>query len=237
MKVWTSRYVATAALGVIALGGLAACSDDEPAGSTTNGVADMDPAKALEAAHAATRELDDVTYRGSTTVTGPSGALRGTGELVVTADDRCQSTFQHKGKGKLITRTVGTRIFVYADVAMMRGPLAYDNDKVASLKGKWQATPRPSSRACDLAELLPGPGKFSTFEDAGTGDVDGTPVRLFTGQDDDASVMTVAIATEGEPLVLTVETSRGGQSRFTLVEHDSGVAIEEPPEAKVVNAS
>lgn len=211
------------------------CGGDPPAAET--GIEGLEPEAALQAAHDAMRALDDVTYRGTTTVTGPAGPLAGTGELVVTADGTCQASFEHTARGALVTRTVGNTVYVFADVAMMRGPLRYDAEKVARLRGRWQAAPRPSSRACDLAELLPDEARFDGFEDAGTGEVGGVAVRRFTGADDDGSPMTVSIAADGTPLLLAVATERGGASSFELVAHDSGVEVVAPPEQRVVNTS
>lgn len=222
---------------VLGVSGLAGCGGDEPAELPGGALAGKAPDEVLAASVEAMLELEDVTYRGTTTVTGQSGQLRGTGELVVTADGTCQSTFRSKRRGTLVTRTVGNTVFVFADVAMMRGPLQYDADKVRTLTGKWQEAPRPSSHQCDLAELLPDEERFETFQDAGTGDIDGAAVYELTGQDDDGSPMTVSIAAQGDPLLLAVETRRGGESSFTLVEHDSGVELVEPPDNKVVNTS
>lgn len=218
---------------VLGLAGLSGCGGDDQAepGSPIDG---KDPEGVLAASVEAMLALDDVTFRGTTAVTGQSGQLRGRGELVVTADGTCQSTFQSSRRGRLVTRTVGNTVYVLADAAMMRGPLQYDAEKVRSLTGKWQAAPRPSSHRCDLAELLPDEDRFDDFEDAGTGDVAGAPVRRLTGPDDDGSPMTLSIAAEGPPLLLAVETQRGGESRFTLAEHDSGVELVEPPDGKVV---
>jgi hypothetical protein len=230
----TRKAAVTLAAAVLGISALAGCGD----GSDTSGpVTARTPEELLAASAEAMLALDDVTYRGTTTVTAQSGQLRGTGELVVTADGTCQSTFRSRRRGELITRTVGNTVFVFADVAMMRGPLQYDADKVGSLTGRWQQAPRPSSHQCDLAELLPDEKRFPTFEDAGTGEVDGAPVRTLAGQDDDGSPMTVSIAAEGAPLLLAVETRRGGESSFTLVEHDSGVRLVAPPDDKVVNTS
>ncbi len=232
----TSRTAAGLAIVVLGLAGLSGCGDDpddEPGGA----IAGKDPDEVLAASVEAMLALQDVTYRGTTTVTGQSGQLRGTGELVVTAEGTCQSTFHSLRRGRLVTRTVGNTVFVFADVAMMRGPLQYDADRVRTLTGKWQEAPRPSSHQCDLAELLPDEERFETFEDAGTGDVEGTEVRRLTGEDDDGSPMTVSIASEGAPLLLAVETRRGGQSSFTLVARDSDVELVAPPDGKVVNTS
>lgn len=225
------RDTGTALAVVLALG-LAGCGDDEPTGPQPNAAATAEPAAALEVAAKALEGLDDVTFRGTTVVTGETGVLKGTGELVVRSDDSCQSTFTSKKQGRLITRTVGKQVYVFADPGIMRGPLAYDAAKVASLRGKWQVAARPADRKCELAELLPEPDRYASFTDAGTGDIDGTPVRRFTGEDDDGSPMTVAIATEGEPLPLEISTERGGASTFSLVDHDSGVAIKAPPKGK-----
>lgn len=229
------RIAGTAMAVVLALGS-AGCGDDEPAGPKSNGVREMEPAAALEAATKALAGLDDVTFGGTTTVTGKTGVLKGTGELVVRSDDTCQSTFRSKKLGRLVTRTVGKRVYVFADPGIMRGPLAYDAAKVASLKGRWQVAARPADRTCDLAELLPKPDRYATFEDAGTAELDGTPVRRFSGEDDDGSPMTVAIATEGDPLPLEISTKRGGASRFTLVARDSDVAIKAPPKGKLATS-
>ncbi|HWJ09546.1 MAG TPA: hypothetical protein VNS46_09245 [Nocardioides sp.] len=228
------RAAAVLAAGALA-GALAGCGDGS--GSSGDAVAPRTPEELLAASSEAMLALQDVTYRGTTTVTAQSGPLRGAGELVVTADGTCQSTFRSRRRGELVTRTVGNTVFVFADAAMMRGPLQYDDDKVGSLTGRWQQAPRPSSHRCDLAELLPDEKRFGSFEDAGTGDVDGAPVRKLSGQDDDGSPMTVSIAAEGDPLLLAVETRRGGESSFVLVAHDSGVALVAPPEGKVVNTS
>lgn len=232
----TSRTAAHLAVVVLALG-LTGCGGDDPEPTPGSAIAGKDPDEVLAASVEAMLALEDVTYRGTTTVTGQSGQLRGRGELVVTADGTCQSTFRSKDRGRLVTRTVGNTVFVSADAAMMRGPLQYDADKVRSLTGKWQAAPRPSSHQCDLAELLPDEDRFGDFEGAGTGDVDGAPVRRLTGQDDDGSPMTVSIAAEGAPLLLAVETRRGGRSSFRLVAHDSGVDLVAPPDGKVVHTS
>lgn len=208
--------------------------EPEPAPSGIDGLA---PAEALRAAHETMRALQDVTYRGSTTVNGPAGPLAGTGELVVTADGTCQSSFEHAERGSLVTRTVGNTVYVFADVPMMRGPLRYDAEKVARLRGRWQAAPRPSSRACDLAELLPDEARFDAFEDDGTGEVRGVAVRRFTGADDDGSPMTVSIAADGPPLLLAVTTDQGGASTLELVAHDSGAEVAAPPDQRVVNTS
>lgn len=223
------------ALAVLVLALATGCGGDPaPAASDVDA---MEPADALRATHDAMRALDDVTYRGTTTVTGPAGPLAGTGELVVTDDGTCQSSFAHADRGSLVTRTVGNTVYVYADVAMMRGPLRYDAEKVARLRGKWQAAPRPSSRSCDLAELLPDEARFEDFEADGTGEVRGAAVRRLTGEDDDGSAMTVSIATQGPPLLLAVETERGGSSSFELVAHDSGAKVSAPPDERVVNTS
>lgn len=224
------------ALAALVLALATACGGD-PAPEPGTGIAGSEPAEALQAAHDAMRALQDVTYRGTTTVNGPAGPLAGTGELVVTDDGTCQSSFEHAERGSLVTRTVGNTVYVFADVPMMRGPLRYDAEKVALLRGKWQAAPRPSSRSCDLAELLPEDSRFEGFEDAGTGQVRGAAVRRFTGTDDDGSAMTVSIATDGPPLLLAVETARGGTSSFELVAHDSGARIAAPPDQRIVNAS
>lgn len=232
----TGRTAAGLAAVVLGLAGVTGCGGDDP-DQPGSAVAGKDPDEVLAASAEAMLALDDATFRGSTTVTGQSGQLRGTGELVVTADGTCQSTFRSKRRGRLVTRTVGNTVFVFADAAMMRGPLQYDAEKVRSLTGRWQAAPRPSSHRCDLAELLPDEDRFDTFEDAGTGEVDGVPVRRLAGQDDDGSPMTVSVATEGAPLLLAVETQRGGQSSFTLAAHDSGVALAAPPDSRVVHTS
>lgn len=237
MRTGTSRTAAGLAVVVLGLAGLTGCGGDDPEETPGSAIAGKDPDEVLAAAAEAMLELQDATFRGTTTVTGQSGQLRGTGELVVTADGTCQSTFHSLHRGRLVTRTVGNTVFVFADAAMMRGPLQYDAEKVRSLTGRWQAAPRPSSHQCDLAELLPDEDRFGDFEDAGTGEVDGAAVRTLTGPDDDGSPMTVSIAAEGAPLLLAVETQRGGQSRFTLVEHDSGVELAAPPDGKVVNTS
>lgn len=228
--------MAGAAVVVLGLGGLTGCGGDDPA-EPGSPIAGKDPDEVLAASVEAMLELDDATFRGTTTVTGQSGQLRGTGELVVTADGTCQSTFRSKRRGRLVTRTVGNTVYVFADAAMMRGPLQYDEEKVRSLTGRWQAAPRPSSHQCDLAELLPDEERFEDFDDAGTGLVGGAEVRHLTGEDDDGSPMTVSVAAEGAPLLLAVETQRGGQSRFTLVAHDTGVELVAPPDGKVVNTS
>ncbi|MCX6398908.1 MAG: hypothetical protein NTX33_03115 [Propionibacteriales bacterium] len=227
-----SKRAAGAVLAVVLALGLAGCGDDEPTGPKSNGVQEMEPVQALEAATKALEGLDDVTFRGTTSVTGETGVLKGAGELVVRSDDSCQSTFTSKKRGRLITRTVGKQVYVFADPGIMRGPLAYDAAKVASLRGKWQVAARPADRRCNLAELLPEPDRYATFEDAGTGDIDGTPVRLVSGEDDDGSPMTVAIATEGTAFPLEITTERGGASTFSLVAHDSGVAIDAPPKGR-----
>lgn len=232
----TSRTAAGLAAVVLTLAGLSGCGGDDQA-EPGSPIAGKDPGEVLAASVEAMLALDDATFRGTTTVTSQSGQLRGRGELVVTADGTCQSTFRSRGRGRLVTRTVGATVFVSADAAMMRGPLQYDAGKVRSLTGKWQSAPRPSSHQCDLAELLPDEDRFGDFEDAGAGEVDGVPVRKLTGPDDDGSPMTVSIAAEGAPLLLAVETQRGGQSSFTLVAHDSGVELVEPPDGKVVNTS
>lgn len=232
----TSRTAAGLAAVVLGVAGLSGCGDDAD-DAPASAIAGKDPDEVLAASAEAMLALQDVTYRGTTTVTGQAGKLRGSGELVVTADGTCQSTFRNKRRGRLVTRTVGNTVFVFADVAMMRGPLQYDADRVRTLTGKWQEAPRPSSHQCDLAELLPDEERFESFEDAGTGDVEGAAVRRLTGQDDDGSPMTVSIAAEGAPLLLAVETRRGGESSFTLVAHDSGVELVAPPEGKVVNTS
>lgn len=219
---------------VLALTAAGCGGDPAPPASGTAG---LEPAEALRAARAAMRELQDVTYRGTTTVNGGAGPLAGTGELVVTDDGTCQSSFESSARGSLVTRTVGTTVYVFADVAMMRGPLGYDGEQVARLRGRWQAAARPSSRACDLAELLPDEARFETFEDAGTGEVGGVAVRRLAGEDDDGSAMTVALARDGAPLVLAVATERAGASSFTLVAHDSGAEVLAPPAARVVNNS
>jgi hypothetical protein len=232
----TSRTAAGLAVVVLTLAGVSGCGGDDP-DEPGSPIAGKDPDEVLAASVEAMLALEDATYRGTTTVTSQSGQLRGTGELVVTADGTCQSTFRSKRRGRLVTRTVGNTVFVFADAAMMRGPLQYDADKVRSLTGKWQAAPRPSSHQCDLAELLPDEDRFGGFEDAGTGEVDGAAVRTLSGEDDDGSPMTVSIAAQGAPLLLAVETRRGGQSSFTLVAHDSGVELVAPPDGKVVNTS
>lgn len=232
----TSRVAAGLAAVVLGLAGLAGCGDD-PDDEPGDPIAGKDPDEVLAASVEAMLALQDATYRGTTTVTGQSGRLRGNGELVVTAEGTCQSTFRSRRSGRLVTRTVGNTVYVFADVAMMRGPLQYDADRVRTLTGRWQQAPRPSSHQCDLAELLPDEERFETFEDAGTGDVDGVPVRELTGQDDDGSPMTVSIASEGAPLLLAVETRRGGRSSFTLVAHDSSVELVAPPDDEVVNTS
>ena len=232
----TSRAASGLTAVVLGLAGLAGCGGEDPQ-EPGKAIAGKDPDEVLAASVEAMLGLQDVTYRGTTSVTGQSGQLRGTGELVVTADGTCQSSFRSRHRGRLVTRTVGNTVYVFADAAMMRGPLQYDADKVRSLTGRWQAAPRPSSHECDLAELLPDEDRFGDFEDAGTGEVDGVAVRKLTGQDDDGSPMTVSIATDGAPLLLAVETRRGGQSSFTLVEHDSGVELVAPPDGKVVPTS
>lgn len=223
------------ALGALVLVLATGCGGD-PA-PEASGIDGMEPAQALRATHDAMRDLADVTYRGTTTVTGPAGPLAGTGELVVTDDGTCQSSFAHADRGSLVTRTVGNSVYVYADVAMMRGPLRYDAEKVARLRGRWQAAPRPSSRSCDLAELLPDDARYEDFEAAGTGEVRGAAVRRFTGTDEDGSAMTVSVATQGPPLLLAVETERGGTSSFELVAHDSGAKVAAPPDERIVNVS
>lgn len=232
----TSRTAAGLAAVVLGLAGLAACGGDDPE-EPGSPLAGKDPDEVLAASVEAMLALDDATFRGTTTVTSQSGQLRGRGELVVTADGTCQSTFRSKRRGRLVTRTVDNTVFVFADAAMMRGPLQYDAEKVRSLTGRWQAAPRPSSHRCDLAELLPDEDRFGDFEDAGTGLVGGAEVRHLTGSDDDGSPMTVSIAADGEPLLLAVETERGGTSRFVLVGHDSGVELVAPPDSKVVTTS
>lgn len=236
MRVGTARR-AFAALLVLATGaaGVAGCGSDEPAAPSTNEVADLEPADALATAQAAMLALDDVTYRGRTLVASQGVRLKGVGELIVTSDDRCQSSFTHASQGKLVSRAIGTTTYVYADVALMRRTLRYDPDKVAELKGKWQSTPRLQARDCDLTELLPDEADHDSFEDAGTGEVEGVPVRRLTGANADGP-LTVSIATEGEPLVMEVSTG-DGQSTLTLVAHDSGVRIEAPPEDDVIGAS
>ncbi|NYI44585.1 hypothetical protein BJ993_001665 [Nocardioides aromaticivorans] len=236
MRMRTSRTAAGLAAVVLTLAGVSGCGGDDPEGPGS-AIAGKEPEEVLAASLEAMQALEDVTYRGTTTVTSQAGRLRGTGELVVTADGTCQSTFHSSRRGRLVTRTVGNTVYVFADAAMMRGPLQYDADKVRSLTGRWQAAPRPSSHQCDLAELLPEEDRFAGFEDAGTGEVDGAPVRTLTGKDDDGSPMTVSIAAEGAPLLLAVETRRGGRSSFTLAEHDSGVELVAPPDGKVVSTS
>lgn len=234
MKVSTVRGAA-AALVVVLGTGVAGCGDDEPAPSSTNEIAALSPADALAAARAAMLELDDVTYRGRTLIASQLVRLKGVGELVVTSDDRCQSTFTHATQGKLVSRAIGTTTYVYADAALMRRTLRYDPDRIAELKGKWQSTPRLQARDCDLTELLPDEADHDSFEDAGTGEVEGVAVRHLAGEDADGP-LTVSIATEGVPLVMEVSTA-DGQSTLTLVAHDSGVTIEAPPEEDVVGAS
>lgn len=234
MRVGTARR-AFAALLVVLGSGLTACGSDEPGAPSTNEVADLEPADALAAARAAMLELDDVTYRGRTLVASQRVRLKGVGELIVTSDDRCQSTFTHVSQGKLVSRAIGTTTYVYADAALMRRTLRYDPERIAELKGKWQSTPRLQARDCDLTELLPDEADHDSFEDAGTGEVEGVPVRRLAGANADGPI-TVSIATEGEPLVMEVSTA-DGQSTLVLVAHDSGVRIEAPPEDDVIGAS
>ncbi|KRB78396.1 hypothetical protein ASE01_03735 [Nocardioides sp. Root190] len=234
MERWTGRCVTAAVVAVLATG-VTACGEDEPEAPSTSEVADLDPTQALVAARAAMLELDDVTYRGRTLVASQAVRLKGVGELIVTSDDRCQSSFTHERQGRLISRAIGETTYVFADAALMRRALRYDPAKVAELKGKWQSTSRMQGRDCDLSELLPDAAEYDSFEDAGTGEVEGVPVRTLTGTTA-AGELTVSIATDGEPLVMEV-SSDNGESTLTLVEHDSGVRIEAPPAKDVLPAS
>ncbi|KRC53162.1 MULTISPECIES: hypothetical protein [unclassified Nocardioides] len=232
-----AAFVAAGLLGLSAVAGLTGCGSDEPTGTPVNDVADAKPADALEAARKAMLDLDDVTYRGTVTLAGQSGALKGSAVYTATDDDSCQTTFTNKRQGRLVSRTVGGTTYVRADVAMMRAVLQYDAARAASLKGKWMAAPRLGARECDLADLVPDAGQYDTFEDAGTGEVGGVPVRRFTGKDADGSPSTVSIATEGAPLVLQVRTGPEGASTLTLAERNAGVELPKPPKDKTVNAS
>lgn len=239
ISVPTNRPVALAA-GLFALTSLvtlAGCGDDDPTDGVVNDVADATPEDALDAARKAMLELDDVTYRGTVTLAGQSGALKGSAVYTATDDDSCQTTFTNKRHGRLVSRTVGGTTYVRADVAMMRAVLQYDTARAASLKGRWMAAPRLGARECDLADLVPDAGQYDTFEDAGTGEVGGVPVRRFTGKDADGSPSTVSIATEGAPLVLEVTTGPEGASTLTLAEKNAGVELPKPPKDKTVNAS
>lgn len=238
MKRWTRRWarrMATAASLAVLATGLAACGDDEPTVPSADDVGVLDPAEALVAARAAMLELTDVTYRGRTLVASQAVRLKGVGELIVTDDGRCQSTFTHEQQGRLVSRAIGDTTYVFADAAMMRRALRYDPAKVAELKGKWQSTSRQQGRDCDLTELLPDAADDDSFEDVGTGEVEGVPVRRLTGTTPDGE-LTVSIATDGAPLVMEV-SSDDGASTLTLVAHDSGVRIEAPPEKDVLPAS
>ena len=237
ISVLTRRPAALTAAGLLGLSALAGCGGDDPADPAVNRVADAEPADALAAARTAMLDLDDVTFRGTVTLQAQSGALKGSAVYVATDDDSCQTTFTNKRRGRLVSRTVGGTTYVRADVAMMRAVLQYDAAKAASLRGKWMAAPRLGSRECDLADLVPDEGQYDTFEDAGTGEVGGTPVRRFTGTDADGSPVTVSIATEGAPLVLEVTTGPKGASTLTLARQDSGVELPVPPRKSTVNAS
>ncbi|NHA01161.1 hypothetical protein G5V59_18385 [Nocardioides sp. W3-2-3] len=156
-----------------------------------------------------------MTYRGTTTVNGPAGPLAGTGEPGGHRRRDLPDLLRARRArlaGDPDGGQHGVRVRRRADDA--RPPAVRRRE---GRPAPWQVAGGAPSQARVRAtwrSLLPDDSRFEGFEDAGTGQVRGAAVRRFTGEDDDGSAMTVSVAIDGPPLLLAVETARGGASRL-----------------------
>lgn len=231
------RVATTLLAGLLTTATVAGCGD--AADAEPNGVATMDPAEALLAAQRATGELADATYSGTSTLETTAGRKQVSTTLLIRSDGRCASSSESEEVGSVTIRAIDRTVYVTADARAMRVYLGYDAARVRQLRGKWLKLVVPPDRSvgCSLEDLLPGSGRHGTFAAAGEGEIGGTPVRRFEGEDDQGNPITIAIALEGEPIVLGVSgRDAKGHYSYELAESDAGAEVSAPPRRRVVSA-
>lgn len=210
-----------------------------------NGIADLQPARAVAEARNAMRDLHDAVYE-STIVIEVDGETRDARMRETITQTGCAREMSHPELGRSWTRVIGKTMWVRkndkAAAAMGRTPA-----QVELFRGRWLEMVAPTLiRGCDLGDLLPAPGMVDVVEPAGMTEVGERPGRRFRFEVAGAS-MTFVIATEGEPIVLSGTTAVPAgtladvaedlavDGESLLVEADTGAEVEPPPDRLVID--
>lgn len=237
---------ATSTLCALTVLSLAACGTDIPSpkessakGSSAKGsepFADLSGPEVANKAVTATKKVKSLKIAVDTTADGGRISAHLSGN---TAGD-CTGTMAIGPTGTMEIRKTGDTVYTQFDEAMLReqskGEPAEDiQAAVDMLAGHWLQSKAsdPDNKEmlelCDLKSLLQ---DFETNDNAakksGSTTVDGRPALRLTEKDSEGTY-TILVATEGEPYILKVDSTDGGDPMtMTLSEFDKPVVVQRP---------
>lgn len=218
---------------------LAGCGeDDEKKDSgegrkqpTSNGIAEMEPERALRAAIRAHRKKK-VVYEGRLLEYFPVG-LRAFNVTLSATARRCEFRLSSDDLGAVTTRVIDEVRYTKASARAMSELYQIPNSAVGLLSNRWlketaedfRCNPvKRVTQGVDLTSCLPGP----------EGEVGGTPSVVVRCQFN-ATEYRFHIAATGKPLVLWLEQDVTSGDDLELVAHGSRIRIPPPPARDVVD--
>lgn len=221
-----------AALALVLALSVVGCSGDKDADDAKpNGIEDMSVGEAIRAVDAAMDDLDDIWVEGKGFVASNAGVVRAEGTAIVTKG-ACSVTVSTKAAGMIRVKVIGRSMYVTADPKAMTTEFGVPASTAARLRGTWIKGPVSPDLVRDCGLFDPVDRKTCKRGKEGTvGTVPTVAIKCTV----DGHPRTIHVSAVGEPLVLLVTgTDRTGRFETRMVDHDTGIEVDAPPQGDVI---